>query len=105
MSEYLVRIRTDRPASMSDDAWADIVSAERTRGEELCRRGVIASIWRVAGTRENVGIWVADDPDELHREIASLPAFPWQLVEVSVLAAHPLSALARGEFRTRTALD
>lgn len=91
MAEYLVRISTPRPDTLSDAEWDVVVAAERVRGTELRRAGVIREIWRVAGSQANVGIWAAATPDELHAAIASLPAFRWMSVEITALSRHPLS--------------
>lgn len=93
MSEFLVRVSTTVPKNLSIDAWSDVVAAERIRGAELRRDGVIAHIWRIPCSTavENVGVWRAADAAALHSAIDSLPARPWMQVEVTPLEPHPLS--------------
>jgi muconolactone delta-isomerase len=62
---------------------------ETARARELAAQGILSSLWRVPGRRANWGIWVADDCDELHSAIASLPLFPYLTVTVHPLARHP----------------
>lgn len=93
MREFLVRVRTTVPADLADEAWAEIVAAERVRGAELRGRGTIVDIWRIPSEDvvENVGIWRAPDVSSIHAAIDSLPARPWMSVEVTPLVPHPLS--------------
>ena len=93
MNEFLVRVRTTVPPDLADEAWAEIVAAERVQGAELRREGTIVYIWRISSEEavENVGIWRAPDVSSIHAAIDSLPARPWMSVEVTALAPHPLS--------------
>lgn len=93
--DFLVRVRTVVPIVMSAEEWSDVVAAERRRGAELRRDGVIAHIWRVPSDEvvENVGVWRAEDRDAVQVAIDSLPARPWMQVEVTPLEEHPLTAV------------
>lgn len=93
--EFLVRVRTTVPADVSAEDWSAVVAAERRRGAELRRDGVIAHIWRVPSDEavENIGVWRADDRDAVQTAIDSLPARPWMQVEVTLLEEHPLTAI------------
>jgi muconolactone D-isomerase len=90
--EFLVQIEVSLPGDMPEQQRADLLAAERERGLELRRRGVIERIWRVPGGLRNVGIWQARDTTELHEAISALPLFPWLRAEVTALARHPLEA-------------
>jgi len=91
--EFLVQIKVAFPPDMPAEQLADVMAREVTRGEELKRAGTIVRIWRLPGRRENVGIWQAETPDELHEAITSLPVFPWIDARVTTLATHHLEAL------------
>jgi muconolactone D-isomerase len=93
--QFLVEVCSVMSPETDPDIVADVTRRERIRGRELVEAGTIRSIWRVAGRRDNVGIWEAEDSAALHEAIASLPAFPWLDVRVTALAPHPLG---RGEF-------
>jgi muconolactone D-isomerase len=90
--EFLVQITVAFPPDMSADELADLMAREVARGQELKEAGTIVRIWRVPGRRENVGIWQAETPDELHEAITSLPVFPWLDARVTALATHHLEA-------------
>ena len=92
MSEFLVEITLTRPASISDADWANLLEKEAVRGREHRSRGVINRIWRVPGTRQNIGIWSARDATQLHTEISSLPMFDYMTIHVRPLAEHYLEA-------------
>lgn len=92
MVEFLVQIQVNIPTSMSADELSALTDAERSRGKQLQSAGTIHRIWRVPGTRNNVGIWRAADATELHAEIASLPLFKYMNIQVTPLAVHPLES-------------
>lgn len=92
---FLVRVLSSLPATMDPGDRANLIRRERERGEQLRRQGVIAHIWRIPGTMDNVGVWDCASADEVHEAVQSLPAYPWMHVEVTALATHPLSAVAR----------
>ncbi len=72
-----------------------ILTAERARGIELITTGNLVRIWRQPGGADSISIWSADDADELHALLASLPIAPWTQFQVTALAHHPLEAQAR----------
>ncbi len=89
--EFLVEVRSTMAPDVDPELLADVTRRERARGRELVENGTIRQIWRIAGRRDNVGIWEAPDAAALHEAIASLPAFPWQDVIVRPIAPHPLA--------------
>jgi muconolactone D-isomerase len=62
---------------------------EAARSRELAESGVLLRLWRVPGRRENWGIWKADDADQLHDALSSLPLLRYLTITVHPLAAHP----------------
>jgi muconolactone D-isomerase len=54
--------------------------------------GVIRHLWSLVGQRRNVGIWAAEDADELQAALTSLPVWPYADIEVTPLATHPMTA-------------
>lgn len=90
--EFLVKIQVFTPETMEADQLLSLISAERARGKELKDAGTIARIWRIPGTKNNVGVWNAADASELHAAISSLPLFAYMNVEVTPLATHPLES-------------
>ncbi len=90
MSEFLVVIEVTRPAGTPDSEWAALLEREAARGREYRSSGVIRRIWRVPGTRQNIGIWEAVDATELHARISGLPLFEHMSTKVRPLALHYL---------------
>jgi muconolactone D-isomerase len=89
--DFLVEITVELPAQMPEPERQRLREAELERGRELRAAGSIRAIWRLPGRYANVGVWSAGDASELHALIESLPLFPYLRVEVTALAAHPLS--------------
>lgn len=87
--EFLVEIENRWPADGDPARKAELVKAESERARELAAQGILRKLWRIPGTVRNVGLWVADDATALHQALTSLPFFPWLVIEVRPLAAHP----------------
>lgn len=62
---------------------------EAIRARELASAGTLVRLWRVPGRRENWGIWNAEDANQLHAALTSLPLFPYLRITVHPLATHP----------------
>lgn len=88
--QFLVEISVDIPTDLADTQVQKLIAAERSRGSELRNSGVIERIWRIPGTRNNVGVWRATNATELHSLLSSLPLFPYMTIIVRPLAQHPL---------------
>jgi muconolactone D-isomerase len=90
--EFLVQIAIDFPHGLPRSERETLAAAERVRGLELKRSGIISRIWRVPGKRANVGVWQAADATQLHEALASLPLFDFADIAVTPLACHYLEA-------------
>lgn len=90
MMEFLVKIEIDIALDFSAQDYANLLVQERTRGRELQEQGSIQRIWRIPGTKNNVGIWCASDATHLHSLLASLPLYRFMKIDVISLAVHPL---------------
>jgi muconolactone D-isomerase len=90
MQEYLVSISINLPDNMLGAELNTLTAAEHVRGKELQIKGVIKRIWRIPGTRDNIGIWMAEDSTKLHGFIELLPLFEFMTIKVTPLAIHPL---------------
>lgn len=88
MTQYLVRIRNNWPVDGDPARKAELGAAESARAAELAESGILLRLWRIAGRRENVGLWAAESNDELHAALSSLPYFPWLDIDVTPLASH-----------------
>ncbi len=87
--EFLVEISNGWPADGDPARGKDLAAAESKRAAELAKDGILRKLWRIPGTRQNVGLWEASDATALHQALSSLPFFPWLTITVRPLAAHP----------------
>jgi len=87
--EFLVEIELEWPADGDPQRRAELTAAESRRASELAREGILRRLWRVPGTKRNIGLWEAEDATQLHAALASLPFFPWLSIVVRPLADHP----------------
>lgn len=87
--EFLVEISNGWPADGDPARAKELAAAESKRAAELAKDGVLRKLWRIPGTRQNVGLWEAADATALHQALSSLPFFPWLTITVRPLAAHP----------------
>jgi muconolactone D-isomerase len=87
--EFLVEINNGWPADGDPARGAELAAAESKRAAELAKAGILKKLWRIPGTRQNVGLWEAPDADGVHKALSSLPFFPWLTIVVRPLAAHP----------------
>jgi muconolactone delta-isomerase len=54
-------------------------------------------LWVLPGQGRALGLWRAQDPDEMQAILESLPLHPWMTVQTTPLTAHPSDpALANG---------
>jgi muconolactone D-isomerase len=91
--QFLVRVEISIPPGMPEAEREDLLAAESARGRELIAAGVLRAIWRIPGRLANWSLYEAQDADELHMSLASLPLFPWLRADVTPLATHPLGAV------------
>ncbi|MCW2947617.1 MAG: Muconolactone delta-isomerase [Actinoallomurus sp.] len=89
--EFLVRVETRLPDELPEYERADLLAHEAARGRELVAAGTLRHIWRLPGRLANVAIWSAGSVEELHDALVSLPVWPYAEIEVTALAAHPLT--------------
>jgi muconolactone D-isomerase len=87
--EFLVHMEVAALIEGGDGAEKMLREQESVRGRELAEKGILLRLWRVPGRRENWGIWKADNCDELHNALASLPLFKYLTITVHPLASHP----------------
>lgn len=86
--EFLVHMEVHWPADGDPERRDRLFAAERARGQELARAGVMKRLWRIPGRWANWGLWEAPEATALHEALTSLPLWPWMSVEVHPLAEH-----------------
>ena len=90
MKEFLVEITTSIPEGTSQDEVDERRAAEAVRARELAATGHLARLWRPVGEKRSVGIWLADDEDDLRRNVVgTLPLSVWMTFAITPLQPHP----------------
>jgi muconolactone D-isomerase len=90
--EYLVTMTTHVPDGTSEQAVADMREREAAHSRELATQGHLLRLWRPPlkpGEWRSLGLFAADDDDQLERVLASMPLRVWRTDEVTPLSAHP----------------
>lgn len=87
--EFLVQVEIEWTPDGDASELARLTALEREHARQLADAGMIRRLWRIPGRRANWGIWEAPDATALHAALVTLPLWPWQVVHVYPLAAHP----------------
>jgi muconolactone delta-isomerase len=90
--QYLVTMTTHVPDGTPEQAVNDIRAREAARSRELAAQGHLLRLWRPPlqpGEWRSLGLFAADDGDELERVLASMPLRVWRTDEVTPLSRHP----------------
>jgi muconolactone delta-isomerase len=90
--EYLVTMSTHVPAETSDEAVTDVRMREASHSSDLAERGALLRLWRPPvepGEWRTLGLFAADNDDELEKVLASMPLRVWRRDEVTPLSPHP----------------
>ena len=89
--EFLVTMTTEVPDGTSEQEVADVRAREAAHTAELARQGRVRRLWRpplAPGEWRTLGLFVADDADDLEGTLAGMPLRVWRTDEVTPLAAH-----------------
>jgi muconolactone delta-isomerase len=90
--EYLVTMTTHVPDGTPEAAVDDMRAREAAHSRELAAQGHLLRLWRPPlqpGEWRSLGLFAADDADELERVLASMPLRVWRTDEVTPLSPHP----------------
>jgi muconolactone D-isomerase len=90
--EFLVHLHTVIPQDAPKRVVDDTISREGVRAAELAEQGHILRMWRPPlqpGERRALGLWRADNEEQLRGLVATLPLSVWFSVEVTPLSPHP----------------
>jgi muconolactone D-isomerase len=99
-TEYLVTMTTHVPDGTAAEAVDAIRTRESARASELAGQGHLLRLWRPPlqpGEWRSIGLFAAEDGDQLEQALASMPLRVWRTDEVRPLLPHPNDpAAARG---------
>jgi len=90
--EFLADMVTHVPEGTSESEVRHTKEREAIRAAELAEEGHLLRLWKPPVRPEEwrtLGLWRADDEEQLLDVLASLPLHPWMTVGVTPLAPHP----------------
>jgi muconolactone D-isomerase len=90
--EYLVTMTTHVPDGTPDEAVDEMRGREAVRSKALAAQGHLLRLWRpplAPGEWRTLGLFAADDSEQLEEVLASMPLRVWRTDEVTPLSPHP----------------
>jgi muconolactone delta-isomerase len=90
--EFLTTFEVTFPDDADEQEVADIKAREADRTRELADQGYLVRLWMLPskpGTWRALGLWRAEDGEELHATLKSLPMDKWMTTETTPLTEHP----------------
>jgi len=90
--EFLANMITDVPEGTPETEVDETKAREAVRAAELAAQGHLLRLWKPPvepGEWRTLGLWRADDEEQLRDILATLPLHVWMTVEVTPLVPHP----------------
>jgi muconolactone delta-isomerase len=87
--EFLTTFATTVPGGTSSRVVEETEAAEAERAHELAEQGHLARLWALPGERRALGLWRAQDADEMQAVLNSLPLYSWMAIQTTPLHEHP----------------
>ena len=90
--EYLVLMTTRLPHRTPQQAIDDIHARENAHARKLASQGHLLRLWRPSpqpGPWQTLGLFAADDGDQLDTVLTSMPLHAWRTDQVTPLSRHP----------------
>lgn len=90
--EFLVSMTTHVPSGTSEQSVQDVRTREAAHSGELAAEGRLLRLWRpplAPGEWRTLGLFAADDAEQLEHNLASMPLRIWRTDVVTPLLPHP----------------
>ena len=90
--EFLTDMVTDVPEGTAESTVQDTRRREALRASELAAQGHLHRLWKpplMPGEWRTLGLFSADDEEQLQGILTSLPLHVWMTVTVTPLTPHP----------------
>ncbi len=98
--EFLVTMTTRVPEGTPPEVVDEVRAREAAHSRELGAQGSLLRLWRPPlqpGEWRSLGLFAADNEDQLEDLLASMPLRIWRTHEVTLLTAHPNDPAGRAE--------
>jgi muconolactone D-isomerase len=90
--EFLVTMTTHVPDGTPQEAVDEVRAREAAHSRELAEQGHLLRLWRpplLPGEWRTLGLFAADNADQLEQVLASMPLRVWRTDDVTPLTPHP----------------
>jgi muconolactone delta-isomerase len=90
--EFLTTFEVTFPDSASEQEVDDIKAREADRTRELAEQGHLVRLWMLPptpGSWQALGLWQAEDGEQLQAILKSLPMDKWMTTQTTPLTEHP----------------
>jgi muconolactone delta-isomerase len=90
--EFLTTFEVTFPDTAGEQEVSDLKAREADRTRELAEQGFLVRLWMLPpalGSWRALGLWRAEDGDELQALLKSLPMDKWMTTETTPLTEHP----------------
>jgi muconolactone delta-isomerase len=90
--EFLTTFEVTFPDSASEQEVDDIKAREADRTRELAEQGNLVRLWMLPptpGSWQALGLWQAEDGEQLQAILKSLPMDKWMTTQTTPLTEHP----------------
>ena len=90
--EFLVTMTTHVPDGTPNEEVERVRAREAARSRELADEGRLLRLWRPPlqpGQWQTLGLFAAEDAEQLEMTLASMPLRVWRTDEVTPLSPHP----------------
>lgn len=88
--EYLVKATpTGGLSELPADELDELMAREREIATAMIGSGTITWMWRLPDSGTTLAVWNAENAEALDAHLRALPVFPYNVIDVTVLAAHP----------------
>ena len=91
-AEFFTTFTVTIPDDADSDEVADLKAREAERTRELGEQGRLVRLWMlppIPGSWRALGLWRAEDGEQLAAFLASLPMDKWMTIETTPLSEHP----------------
>jgi muconolactone delta-isomerase len=88
-SEFLTTFAVTVPAGTPRETVDDTYAREAARAQALAAQGQLERLWKLPGEGQALGLWRAQDLDEMQAIVTSLPLTAWMNTQITPLSHHP----------------